>query len=137
MFRKGVIQRNLHLLHVDEHKVATLWFGIGQVELGPDLVEAVHFGFHVGNGLRPEALGFGLFKAYGACFLEGGHGGVADAGVGCGDVFYKVGGADEPAYGFIFSKMVLFWKRLRRVEKRTDSPACSVEILASRSDGDC
>ena len=46
--------------------------------------------------------------------MEGGDAGVADAGVGGGDVFDEVFGADEPA----------------------DAPACCVEVFACGADGE-
>ena len=114
MRRERVVLRQLHLAHVDEHEVAALRLGVREVEFLEDFVEAVHLALHFVDGLGPEVVRVGLFEADGAGFLEGGDGGVADSGVGGGDVLEEVGGADEPAY----------------------SPAGGVKVLARGADGE-
>lgn len=97
VFGEGIVSRHLDFFHINEHEVAAFGLGVGQIELGPDLIEAVHLGLHVGNGFVPEALRLGLLEAHGAGFLERRDGRIADARVGCRDVFDEVGGAHEPA----------------------------------------
>ena len=109
VFGEGVVLWQLDLVHVDENKVPALRVRVRHAQLVPDLVEAVHFGLHVVDGVFPESLRRGLLESYGACFLERGHGGVADACVGGGDVLKEVGGANEPAFLGYFNIVSLFF----------------------------
>lgn len=96
--REVVALGELDLGEVDEDKVPALGLRVGQVELVEDGGQAVELALHLGDGLGPEVVVVGLLEAHGAGFLEGRHGGEADAGVGCRDVLDEFWAADEPAW---------------------------------------
>ena len=80
----------------------------------PDAVEQINLSLHVCFRGFPKVVSVSLLEPYGHGFLEGRDGGETYACMCCGYVFDELWDAYQEAY----------------------SPACSVEILACRSDGD-
>lgn len=112
--REGVAVGHFDLGEVREHEVAALRVRVRQPELGEDLAEPRDLAFHLADGAVPEALAIRLLEADGRGLLEGRDAGVADPGVGGGDVLDQVRLADQEA----------------------DAPAGGIEVLAGGADGE-
>lgn len=67
--REGVVPGEPHARHVHHDEVAALGLRVGQAELAPHFVEARHLAVHVAHGFVPEPFAFGLFEAWGLCWL--------------------------------------------------------------------
>lgn len=114
MRREGVLGRQLHLGHVDHHKVATLGLRVREIKLVEHGVEPPHAALHVVDAIVPEPFLLGLLEAHGAGFLQGRGRRVAYARVCRRNVLNEFRRAHEPAH----------------------APAGGVEVLACGTDGD-